>query len=157
MGAKPEPEKTEKRGAHTGPGLIAKWRRRARIGQRWDPGIAGMRTIRDRCWHWIVFVAETWILAPANVKTKFACVITVEEICRLLSGTRLDFRKKVKKATKNKAHIAACKGIRKLKRSNAACKIEGVIGDLRETACPKKTLNAPQQELKVKSELQVSS
>ena len=85
-------------------------------------------------------MAETRILAPAEVKTKFASVITLEEICRVLSGTRLDLRKKVKNATKNKAHIAACKGIRKLKRSNAACKIEGVIGDLRETACPKKRL-----------------
>ena len=26
------------------------------------------------------------------------------------SGTKLDFRKKVKKATRNKAHMAACKG-----------------------------------------------
>ena len=129
--------------------MIAKWRRRAKIGQRRDPGLAGMGRIRDRCVHWIVFVAETRILAPADVKTKFASVITLEEICRVLLGTRLDLRKKVKNATKNKAHIAACKGIRKLKRSNAACKIEGVIGDLRETACPKKTLNAPQQELKV--------
>ena len=140
MGAKPEPEKTEKRGADTGPGLIAKWQRRAKSGQRRDPGITGMGRIRDWCWHWIVFVAETWILAPADLKTKFARVITLEEICRVLSGTRLDLRKKVKNATKNKAHIAACKGIQKWKRSNGACKIEGVIGDLRETACPKKRL-----------------
>ena len=49
MGAKPEPEKTEKRRADTGPGLIAKWRRRAKSGQRRDPGIAGMGRIRDRC------------------------------------------------------------------------------------------------------------
>ena len=53
-------------------------------------------------------------------------------------GYEMRFAQKVKNATKIKAHIAACKGIRKLKRSNAACKIEGVIGDLRETACPKK-------------------
>ena len=62
------------------------------------------------------------------------------QICRRLSGTRLEFRKKVKNATKNKAHIAACNGIEKSKRANAACKIEGVIADLRETACPKKRL-----------------
>ena len=49
MGAKPEPEKTEKRGADTGPGLIVKWRRRAKIGQRRDPGMAGIGRIRDRC------------------------------------------------------------------------------------------------------------
>ena len=42
MGAKPEPEKTEKRGADTGPGLIAKWQRRAKSGQRRDPGITGI-------------------------------------------------------------------------------------------------------------------
>ena len=35
------------------------------------------------------------------------------QICRVLSGTRLDLRKKVKNATKNKAHIAACKGMQK--------------------------------------------
>lgn len=48
MGAKPETEKTEKR-EDTGPGLIAKWRRRAKIGQRRDPWIMGMGRIRDRC------------------------------------------------------------------------------------------------------------
>ena len=40
MGSKPDPEKTEKRGADTGPGLIAKCRRRAKIGQRRDPEIS---------------------------------------------------------------------------------------------------------------------
>ena len=49
MGAKPETEKTEKRGEDTGPGLIAKWRLRAKIGQRLDPGIARMGRIRDCC------------------------------------------------------------------------------------------------------------
>ena len=49
MGAKPEPEKTEKRGADTGPGLIAKWQRRAKSGQRRDPEITGMGRIRDWC------------------------------------------------------------------------------------------------------------
>ena len=49
MGAKPEPEKPEKRGADTGPGLIAKWRRTAKIRQRRHPGIAGMGRIRDHC------------------------------------------------------------------------------------------------------------
>ena len=77
---------------------------------------------------------------PEGVKTKFARVITLGEICRGLSGTKLDLRKKVKKATRNRAHMVACKGIEKLKRSKAACKIEGVIADLRETACPKKCL-----------------
>ena len=49
MGAKPKPENTEKRGADTGLRLIAKWRRRAKIGQRRDPRITGMGRIRDRC------------------------------------------------------------------------------------------------------------
>ena len=88
----------------------------------------------------MVFVAETWIFAPEDVKTKSARVITLGEICLGLSGTRLDLRKKVKKATKNRAHIAACSGKEKLKRSNAACKIEGVMADLRETAAPRKRL-----------------
>ena len=49
MGVKPEPEKTEKRGADTGPRLIAKWQRRAKSGQRLDTGITGMGRIRDWC------------------------------------------------------------------------------------------------------------
>ena len=140
MGSKPDPEKTKKRGADTGPGLIAKWHRKAKIGQRQDPGIAGMGKMSKRCWHWIVFMAETWILAPEDVKTKFTCVITLGEICRGLSGTRLDLHKKVKNATKNKAHVAACNGIEQSNKLNTACKIEGVIADLQETACPKKCL-----------------
>ena len=57
-----------------------------------------------------------------------------------LSGTKLDLRKKVKNATRNKAHIAACSGSERLKWSNAACKIEGVIAYFRATAWPKKRL-----------------
>jgi len=59
MGTRPDPERSEKRGADTGPGLRAKWHRRAEIGHRRDPGITGIGRIRDRCRHWIVFVAET--------------------------------------------------------------------------------------------------
>ena len=81
----------------------------------------------------MVIEAETRILASEGVKTKFARVITLGEICSGLSGTKLDLRKKVKKATRNRALMVACKGIEKLKRSKAACKIEGVIADLRET------------------------
>ena len=47
---------------------------------------------------------------PKEVKTKCARVITLGEICRVLSGTRLDLCKKVKKTTKKRAHIAAYKG-----------------------------------------------
>ena len=41
------------------------------------------------------------------MKTKFARVITLGEICRGLSGTRLDLRKKVKKATRKRAYASA--------------------------------------------------
>lgn len=68
------------------------------------------------------------MLAPKEVKTKCPRVITLREICRVLSGTRLDVPKKCKRQLKNKrAHIAACKGIEKMTLSHAACKMEGVM------------------------------
>ena len=48
--------------------------------------------------------------------------------------------------TRKRAHLVPCKGIEKLKRTEAPCKIEGVIVDLRETAWPKKHL-APRNEI----------
>ena len=140
MGCRPDPDITEKRGAETGPGFRDKWRRRAKMGQRRDPGTLGMGKSRERCWHWMVLVAETWMLAPTGVKAKLALVMTLGEIRRGLSGTKLDLRKKVKNATRNKAHIAVCSGSERLKWANAACKIEGVIAYFRATAWPKKRL-----------------
>ena len=53
-----------------------------------------------------------------------------------VNGKQIGWRKKVKKAMRKRAHMVSCKGIEKLKRSNVACKIKGVIADLRETAWP---------------------
>ena len=78
------------------------------------------------------------MLAPEGVKTKFACVeydVGYREPNRICV-------KKVKKATRKRALMVACKGMEKLKRSEAGCKIESVIADLQETACPKKTFGA---------------
>ena len=50
-----------------------------------------------------------------GTKPKSARDGTLEEMREATSGTKFDLRKKVKKATRNKAHIAACKGIPNLK------------------------------------------
>ena len=136
MGCRPDRVKTVKRGTELRPGFKDKWWCKAEVGQRRDSGSEGMGKTKEHCWHWIVFVAETRISVPEEVKTKCARVITLGEICPMLSGTRLDLCKKVKKTTKKRAHIAVYKG----KLSHASCKMEEVIADLRETTWPKKCL-----------------
>jgi len=62
------------------------------------------------------------IWTPEAVKTRSALVMTLQEISPLLLVTKLDLCSKIKKATKNKAHMAACRGSEKLKRTNVPCK-----------------------------------
>ena len=134
------PKKHWKRGVKPEPGFRAKWWRKAATGHNRDPGIRGSGNVRARCWNWMVFVALTKIWAPESVKTRSALVMTLKEISRRLLVTKLDMCSKVKKATKNKAHMAACGGSEKSKRTNIPCKMWGVMADLRETAYPRKRL-----------------
>ena len=79
-------------------------------GQSWEPGMHGKGIDKERCWYWIVLDALICTDAPWEENSKSARKGTVVEMRSATSGTKLDFRNKVKKATRNKAHMAACKG-----------------------------------------------
>ena len=108
-------EKTEKIGACYGPGLRCKWRLKALTGQSGEPGMHGKGIDKERCWYWIVLDVLICSDAPWGENSKSARKGTLVEMRSATSGTKLDFRKKVKKATRNQAHMAACKGIAKVK------------------------------------------
>ena len=79
-------------------------------------------------------VLVAWILRKAERRD------TIAEITRADWTTRLDFRKKEKKATKNKARIAAWRGLPGSNKETICKSKVGVIGDLRAGAEPKKRL-----------------
>ena len=114
-------EKTEKSGACDSPGLRRKWRLKAMTGQSGEPGMHGKEIDKERCWYWIVLDALICSDAPSARKG------TLVEMRSATSGTKLDFRKKVKKVTRNKAHMTACKGIVKVNCEYTFCKSSGVI------------------------------
>ena len=58
-------------------------------------------------------------MAPCESKTRLARNGTFEEMRLATSGTKLDLRKKVKRAIRNKAHMAACKGLSNWNKGNA--------------------------------------
>ena len=57
---------TEKRGAETGPGFRDKWRRRAKMGQRRDPGTLGMGNYSGN-------LQSTYQFLQSNVGCLFFC------------------------------------------------------------------------------------
>ena len=70
---------------------------------------------KERCWYWIVLDPLICSDAPWEENSKSARKGTLVEMRSATSGTKLDFRKKVNKATRNQAHMAARKGIAKVK------------------------------------------
>ena len=107
-------EKTEKSGACNGSGLKRKWHLKAMTGQSREPGMHDKGIDKERCWYWIILEALICGDAPWEENSKSARQGTLVEMRSASSGTKLDFPKKVKKATRNKAHMAACKGIAKV-------------------------------------------
>ena len=93
---------TENNGAVDGPGFRRKWCLKAVTGHSGEPGMRGKGIDKERCWYWIVLEAAIWSVAPCESKTRSARNGTLEEMRLATSGTKLDFRKKVKKATRNR-------------------------------------------------------
>ena len=81
-------------------------------------------------------VLVAWILRKAERRD------TIAEITRADWTTRLDFRKKEKKATKNKARIAAWRGLPGSNKESIRKSKVGAIGDLRAGAELKKRLHS---------------
>ena len=83
-------------------------------GQSEEPGMHDQGIGKECCWYWIVLQALICSDAPWEENSKSARQRTLVEMWSATSGTKLDFRKKVKKGTRNKAYMAACKGIAKV-------------------------------------------
>ena len=128
---------TENNGAMDGPGFRRKWCLKAVTGHSGEQGMRGKGIDKERCWYWIVLEAAIWSVAPWESKTRWARNGTLEEMRLATSGTKLDFRKKVKKATRNRAHMAACKGLSNWNNGNTWSRISGVNGCLRLADTPR--------------------
>lgn len=95
----------------------------SQAGNNWQRNIK-----RTLCVVMIVLVAKMRRDAEFLVRIRWLRrrTLTDEMLCTL-STTKLDLHRKEKKATRKRAHIAACNRLRKLKKKAMWCKMSGVI------------------------------
>lgn len=93
-----------------------------------EPGITGNGILRERCANWIVLVSRMRKYAVCSLRIRLLRRRTLRDgTLRVFSTTKLDLRRKEKKATRKRAHIAACNGMRKSKKKAMRCNMSGVI------------------------------
>ena len=133
-------DKTGKSGSDGRTALRRRWCWRAATGQSGEPGILGSGTHKARWKNWMVLVA--WMLrkAPCCDMWKSERRGTLGELTRADGTTKLDFRKKEKNATRNKARMAAWSGWVASNRETIRESRMGVIASLRAGAAPKNRL-----------------
>ena len=121
--------------------LRRKWLINAETGQSGEFGMNGSGIDKIRCLNWIVLVARICKKAPSGAKTKSQRRGSLSEVTLGESATRLDLRKKEKKATKKSAHMAAWRGFPRLNKRAIDKSNLGVIGSLRKGAVPSNRLD----------------
>ena len=91
-------------------------------GHRIDPGITGNGILSERWANWIVLVARMRKNAVFSFSIRWLQRRTLtDETLRMFLTTKLELHKKEKKATRKRAHIAACNGMRKSKKKAMRC------------------------------------
>ena len=113
----------------------------AETGQSGECGINGSGIDKIRCLNLIVLVARIYKKAPSGARTKSQRRGSLLEVTLGEAATKLDWRRKEKKATKKSAHMAAWRGFPKLNNRAMDKSKLGVIGSLRRGAVPSKRLD----------------
>ena len=99
--------------------LSRKWVCSAATGQSTERGTNGKGIQNERWVNWMVLVAKTGNIAPWSVNVPSRRYSNLRDKA-WLSDTRLDFRKKEKKATKEKRSHSSMESIMKIEMTNHA-------------------------------------